>query len=81
MYIKNVFTEFLRIKSLFLKPNTISLYERMFKLHFKFFDNKEIEDLVSNDIDEWIGQLRKNKNNKRFSFEHELVLPALSVTL
>lgn len=74
MYIKNVFTEFLRIKSLFLKPNTISLYERMFKLHFKFFDNKEIEDLVSNDIDEWIGQLRKNKNNKRFSFEHELCL-------
>lgn len=75
MRIEKLFEKFIETKSMYLKPNTISLYQREYKLHFGFFIGRNIEDLKSNDIDDWIRLLRrKNKNKQRCSFEHELTL-------
>lgn len=75
MQFKDVFDNFISIKSSILKLNTINLYKRIYDCHFHFFDNIEMKDLSSKLIEDWIINMKLNNTNKqRISFEHELTL-------
>lgn len=75
MKFSEVFNDFINTKKSFLKDSTIVLYQRIYNLHFNWLSDRDIEDLTSKDIDDWIKYLRiNNKNNTRISYDHELTL-------
>lgn len=75
MKLKDVFDNFIKTKQSLIKNSTIILYQRIFKLHFNFLSDMEIDSLTSRTIDDWIKYLRiNNRNNQRISYEHELTL-------
>lgn len=75
MKVRELFDSFIDLKSAILKQSTIILYKRIYKMHFGFLDNYEVDKLTSSIIDDWIkGMKVNNKNHQRVSFDHELSL-------
>ena len=75
MLFQDVFKEFINTKKSLLKQNTIDLYERIYRLHFLFFKDMDVDSFTPKTIDDWIFQLRlDNKNKQREIFDRELCL-------
>lgn len=75
MKVKDLFNSFIELKATVSKQSTIILYKRIYKMHFSFLDDYEVEKLTPNIIDDWItGMKVNNRNPQRVSFDHELSL-------